>query len=268
MIAVISVLHRSAPAFARLRASLDAHLPDARVIAVDTAEDDGGAALADTVVERRDNPGFGAANNAGLEAVTEPVTVLLNPDTELADDGLRRLIGLAGRHEALFVPKLVRPDGTQERSVHPVPGTLVSLLPAVLPLRAPFFEPWGARAPRRVGWAVGAAVVARTDVLRRILFDPRIHLFYEDMDLCLRARAQGVPTVYFPAVSVAHAGGHSHAEPHGLMARRRRDVVWRNRGFAAAAIDEVAQTVTFATRALGGRDRERARAQLRAQRGR
>ncbi len=265
MTAVITVLHRSAGEFAVLRASLRRQLPETRVIAVQTAEE-ASVIDCDVLVDRRDNPGFGAANIAGLEHVTEPVTILLNPDTELRDAGLRALVDLAAAHDALFVPRLVRPDGTQERSAHPLPGTPGSLIPALLPVRHPRVEPWRSSRARTVGWAVAAAVVARTETLRRLgPFDPRIHLFYEDMDLGLRARAAGVPTVFVPDVTVVHSGGHSHDDPHALMAQRRREVVRRHRGPAAAAIDETAQRLTFATRSVLGRDRARARSQLRAQ---
>lgn len=263
MIAVVTVLHRSSREFAVLRASLRRHLPEARVIAVETAPEDE-VVDADVIVERHDNPGFGAANNAGLKHVAEPVTILLNPDTELLDDGVRALTRLP--QDALFAPRLVGVDGSQERSAHPLPGTPGSLLPALLPLHGLRVEPWRSSRPRTVGWAVAACLVARTDTLRRLgPFDPRIHLFYEDMDLGLRARAAGVPTVFVPGVTVRHTGGHSHDDPHALMARRRREVVRRHRGDAAAALDEAAQRLTFATRALAGRDRARARAQLRAQ---
>ena len=58
------------------------------------------------------------------------------------------------------------------------------------------------------------------------------------MDLCLRARAAGVPTVLDPSVRVRHLGGHAtgrayDGEPHELLARRRREVVTADRGRAA-----------------------------------
>ena len=43
------------------------------------------------VIVRRDNPGFGAANNLALERVTQPVTVLVNPDVIVHGDALERL---------------------------------------------------------------------------------------------------------------------------------------------------------------------------------
>ena len=59
------------------------------------------------------------------------------------------------------------------------------------------------------------------------------------MDLCLRARAAGIPTVLDPAVRVRHVGGHAtrpvyDGEPHELLARRRREVVGANRGARGA----------------------------------
>ena len=81
-------------------------------------------------------------------------------------------------------------------------------------------------------------------------------MFYEDMDLCLRARAAGIPTVFEPAVRIRHLGGHStrpvyDGDPHDLLAQRRREVVGANRGSAALALDDLAQALTFGTRAAG-----------------
>ena len=93
------------------------------------------------------------------------------------------------------------------------------------------------------------------------------------MDLCLRARAAGFPTVLDPSVRVRHLGGHATrrayaGEPHELLARRRREVVAANRGRAAAALDDLAQALTFATRAAGApRARSRAGPRARAARG-
>ncbi len=45
--------------------------------------------------------------------------------------------------------------------------------------------------PRTVGWAIAACLAAPTHLIR---FDERLHLFAEDMDLCLQARARGLRT--------------------------------------------------------------------------
>ena len=265
------VLHGSRTELAALLPTL----PEAQLVAVDTGADDGGAELARrhgaTVLERRDNPGFGAACNDALEHVTEAVTVLLNPDTEDRGRALERLAARA-TERGLHAPRLLNSDGTVQRSAHPLPGTVGALLPALIhpPLlpRALLerVEPYRAEVPRTVGWAIAACLAARTETLRELgPFDPFIHLFGEDMDLCLRARERGIPTVLHPDLAIRHTGRHSiREEPFEALARNRRDVVERRRGRRARALDDAAQALTFATRALVKRPNDRERAQLRA----
>lgn len=264
--AAIVVLHRSREHFAALLAS---DFAPGELVVVDTGPDDGGEALARahgaTTLVRRDNPGFGAANNLALRRVTKPVTVLVNPDVVVRGDALERLVARV-RPGELHAPRLLNPDGSVQRSAHPLPGTLGAFLPALIhpPLLPAALrhraEPYRASASRTVGWAIGACLAARTDTLRALgPFDERIHLYAEDMDLCLRAGR----TIYHPDIALTHTGAHSTgAERFEELARRRREVVARNRGRAALRRDDAAQLLTFATRALIKRPNDRERAQL------
>ncbi len=282
-VSVVTVLHDSAAVLPGLLASLGRHLPGAQVVAVDAASRDDGAAIARAggaeVAALGANPGFGAANNAGVERALHATTILLNPDCELLDDSLARLAARAAEGpERLWVPRLLEADGATQRSAHPLPGTLGAMLPALVhpPLLPRALrervEPFRSERPRPVGWAIAACVVARTATLRRLgPFDPAQFLFFEDMDLCLRARAADVPTVLDPGARVRHLGGHStraayRVEPHDLLAARRRAVIEANLGPRAGALDDAAQALTFATRGLAraaaGREAGRERAQL------
>jgi N-acetylglucosaminyl-diphospho-decaprenol L-rhamnosyltransferase len=271
---IVTVLHDSAAELAALLPSIREHLPpDVQVVAVDSGSSDDGPALARAagaeVIVLEGNPGFGAASNAGVAAARHDVTVLLNPDCELSDAGLAELAALAAASDALLVPRLVEGDGRLQRSAHPLPGGPMTLVRALLPTRA-LPQPHRARRPRRVGWAIAACLAARTALLRRLgPFDPDAFLFYEDMDLCLRAHAAGVPTVLRPEVVVRHLGGHSTAREFGgeafdLQARRRREVVGARLGPRALLVDDGAQALTFGLRAAVGRERGRNVAALRA----
>jgi GT2 family glycosyltransferase len=282
--AVVTVIHNSEIELRGLLDSVARRLdPRPRVIVVDGGSSDGGARLAREwgaeVLELSANPGFGAANNAGLDQVREPVTALVNPDVELLDDGLARLAELAASHEALKVPRLLNSDGSVQDSAHPLPGTWEAFLPALVPrplLPGPLrrrYEPWRSDAARPVGWAIAACLAARTDLLRRLgPFDPEAFLFYEDMELCLRARDLGVPTILRPDIRLRHLGATSTERALGLQAlqlhaRRRREVVAR-RGRLALAIDDASEAATFGLRAaarrLAGRGGELERARLSA----
>jgi N-acetylglucosaminyl-diphospho-decaprenol L-rhamnosyltransferase len=271
---IVTVLHDSAPELAQLLRSVRDQLPDdTQLVAVDSGSCDNGPALATAagaeVIVLDGNPGFGAASNAGVARARHDVTVLLNPDCELRDAGLAALAARAAGFEALLVPRLIEADGALQRSAHPLPGRPSALVRAVLPTRA-LPQPHRARRPRPVGWAIAACLAAPTALLRRLgPFDPEAFLFYEDMDLCLRAHAAGVPTILHPEVVVRHLGGRSTARAFGgeafeLQARRRREVVGARLGPRALRIDDGAQALTFGLRAAVGRERGRNLAALRA----
>jgi N-acetylglucosaminyl-diphospho-decaprenol L-rhamnosyltransferase len=142
-----------------------------------------------------------------------------------------------------------------------------------VPLR-PLLDPWRSQRSRRVGWAVAACLVARTETLRRLgPFDERIFMFGEDMDLGLRAADAGVETVFRPDARVVHEDAHSTAvafggEPFEMLARQRRAVIGERRGEEAARRDDVVWLLTYLNRivlkTLTRRPTARERAQLAA----
>lgn len=266
-LAVVTVIHDSARELERLLASIDTFFhPLPHVVVVDNGSRDDGAELARRfgaeLVSMDGNPGFGAGCNAGLERVSAPVTALLNPDIELLDAGLLTLVAEARERDALFVPRLLNADGSTQDSAHPRPGTFEALVPAALPrpLLPPRlrrrYEPWRSAESREVGWAIAACIVARTALLRSLgPFDPRAFMFYEDLELCLRAADAGAPTLLRPQVALRHLGGTTvrRALAGGALelgARRRREVMGA-RGRLPLALDDAAQALTFGSRALG-----------------
>jgi N-acetylglucosaminyl-diphospho-decaprenol L-rhamnosyltransferase len=285
-VGIVCVLHDSADDLRRLLRSLEPAPERPQLVVVDAGSADDGPEIARLwgaeVLEAGD-VGFGAANNLGVARVRSSVTLLLNPDIVVPEYAVvDRLARHARREDALHVPRLLNPDGSVQRSAHPLPGRVDALLPAVVHPRAlprslrHRADPWrdDGAAQRPVGWAIAAAVAARTATLRRLgPFDPAQFLFFEDLDLCLRARAAGVPTLLHADLALEHRGGHSTGpayggEPHELLARRRREVVRANLGGRALALDDAAQALTFATRAAARaalrRPAGRERAQLRA----
>ena len=284
--AIVTVLHDSERELALLLDSAERlPQPRPRLIVVDSGSSDGGPELAARhgaeVVELGSNRGFGTACNAGIELVREEVTALVNPDVELLDGGLARLARDAARGGRLLAPRLLNADGSVQDSAHPLPGRLDGLIPALLPRRVvPVrYEPWRSDVPRTVGWAVAACVLARTDELRALgPFDPDAFLFYEDMELCLRARRAGIETVLRPDVSVRHLGGASTSRALTpdrdleLRARRRRQVV-APEGRMRLLLDDLWEGLTYGSRGAvkaltgGGQlERRRLRALLRARR--
>ncbi len=269
-IAIVTVTHDSARYLEALLRSVQRHLPAARVLVVDCASRDESVAVARssqlaTVVALGENVGFGRACNRGVLEVQAPVTALVNPDVELLDDSLAELAAEAlrdARPERLLAPLVISPDGARQDTVHARPGSPAQLLHAIVPgaalpsRAAAVLEPWRATAPRPVGWAVGCALVARTDTLRRLgPFDAQLFLYGEDLDLGLRAREAGIQTWFWPAARVLHHRAHSTSvafggEPFDRRADARRQVIARRLGRRRAVVDDCLQALTFTSRGL------------------
>jgi GT2 family glycosyltransferase/glycosyltransferase involved in cell wall biosynthesis len=285
---LVTVSHNSERELEALLRSVERRLPGVELIVVDTASEDSSLQVVRAhpwakLVVLDENVGFGRACNVGVAEVSAPVTVLLNPDVELLDDSLALLAAellAPDRPQRILAPLVLQPDGGREDSVHPVPSSAADLLcalvsPPLLPrsLAAPL-APWRATRPRRVGWAVGCALAARTETLRRLgPFDETIFMYGEDLELGLRAAEHGVETWFWPRARVLHHRAHSSrrefgGEPFDLLASARRDVVARRMGAARATLDAAAQATTFASRIavkrLLGRPVEREQRQLSA----
>lgn len=267
-ITVVTVTRNSAADLPLLLDSVARHLPGAEVVVVDCASGDGTVELAKgrggvTVVELSENVGFGRACNIGVKRVRTPVAALLNPDVELLDGSLRGLAGQLLRDAGparIVAPRVLNGDGTLQDTVHPLPGSPPDLIrslvpPAAVPGRAGVaLAPWRSAAPRRVGWAVGCALVARTGTLRQLgPFDESLFMYGEDLELGMRAQRAGVETWLWPAAVVVHRRAHSTerefgGEPFERLARARHEAVRRGRGDAWARLDDGTQLVTFAAR--------------------
>lgn len=267
-LALVTVTHNSERELEALLRSAEQHLPGLRVVVVDCDSQDRSVEVARSrdwvrTVPLDENVGFGRACNRGIAEVRESVTVLVNPDVELLDDSLLRLAAEAlrtDRPERLLAPLVLSPDGSRQDTVHPAPGSPADLLRALIPpvivpgQAGAMLAPWKARAPRRVGWAVGCAVAARTDTLRRLgPFDEGIFIYGEDLELGLRAAQVGVETWFWPQVRVLHHRAHSTepvfgGEPFELLASARHDVVARRLGARHARLDDAAQALTFTSR--------------------
>ena len=278
-LALVTVIHNSAPDLSRLLSSVSRHLPEAEVVVVDSGSSDAGPAVASlwpgraTVVTLGSNAGFGAGCVAGIAAVARPVTALINPDVELIDDSLAALsaeLAETGSPDRLLTPVLLHKDGRRQDAVHPRPGTPAELIRALMPASvmppplAEFAEPHRLNEPHQVGWAVAACLLGRTETLRKLgPFDAAVHLYAEDLDLCLRAADRGIETWYRPDARVIHREAHSSqqvfgGEPSQLLAERRRAVIGARLGSKTLQRDDRIQLATHLNRkvlkALTGRD--------------
>lgn len=181
-------------------------------------------------MSQADNRGFGAGHNVALAQLTSDQHLILNPDVELAPDAL--LIGitaLSQRDEAaLLCPSATGADGEPAYLCKRYPSLTALLLRGFAPARV---QAWFAglldqyeyremcqrSEPSDVEIASGCFMLLKTSALRAVQgFDERYFLYFEDFDLSLRLREEGVGSLlYWPDMRIVHHGGH--AARKGLM---------------------------------------------------
>jgi GT2 family glycosyltransferase len=157
------------------------------------------------------NRGFARAVNEGCRRARGQWLLLLNPDVRVPEEFLDRVLEAAERLAAadprvgIVGFQLRHADGTRQGSAGPFP-TLTNVLAGLLRPRARRrCQP--VRGPRRqpAAWVTGCCLLVRRDCWEALGgFDEDFFLYYEDVDLCRRARAGGWSVWYEPAVRVTH----------------------------------------------------------------
>ena len=182
------------------------------------------------LIRNKENVGFARAHNKGIAASTGDIIVLINPDTVVERDffdGLERFLG-ENPKVGIAGPRILDSEGelqlSARREISALSGFLgrTSLLTRLFPksslVKSQFPAVTEESHPSSVDWVSGACMVVRRDVLRRIgPLDERFFMYFEDADLCRRARSAGWLVYYLPHVEIVHqTGASSRSKPRAV----------------------------------------------------
>ncbi|WP_280157195.1 glycosyltransferase family 2 protein [Wenxinia saemankumensis] len=212
------------------------------------------------VIQSGRNGGFGAGNNAGIRAglpggAVPDLVYILNSDAFPAPDAIRALAeDLAAHPRAGLAGSLIHgEDGATHLTTFRFPsiasefeegarfGPVSRLLAA---RRVPLDTPGRAC---EVDWLAGASLMIRRAVLEEVGgFDETFFLYFEETELCLRARRAGWTTRFVPGSRVAHIGSVSTgmkdwARVPEYWFDSRRHYFRKSHGAAFAAAADVAR---------------------------
>lgn len=231
----------------------------AKIVIVDNASDDDTldivrqAAPESEILRNRIGAGYGNGASQGLAVVETEFALLTNPDAVVDDAALARLVDAADAYPdgGLFGPTVIGADHKVELS-HDVGlfdrrgyGDRDNELPPNGPCCAEFLS--------------GAVTLLRMSSYAQVgPFDPRLFLYYEDDDFCMRLRATGSSLIQVPDAVVSHIGGgsvrpsaHYYWEKYWHMAWSRLYIEEKYRGRAARRRTANANLLRFAAKALG-----------------
>jgi len=161
-----------------------------------------------TLLRWRKNRGFARAVNEACRLSRGDWFLLLNPDTTVGPDFLPHLVATLDAWPAragIVGYGLTNPDGSRQLSTGRFPDLAGSLARLVLPRsRRKYTAPPTDRVSE-VDWVTGCCLLIRRDCFTDLGgLDTRFFLYYEDVDLCRRARSQGWSVWFDPRAEVTH----------------------------------------------------------------
>lgn len=210
------------------------------VIVVDNNSEDGTVELIKKskfkIIQNDSNRGFGAANNQGIKIAKGKYVLLLNPDTELREDSISKMINWMDANPEVGISscKLINMDG----SIQPTGGffpnigrvfmwsTFLDDLPIVGGIFGSYHPKSGFyKTERSLDWVTGAFFLMRRELISDIRgFDEDYFLYVEEVDFCFRAKKslpagrQAWGISYVPITSVKHEKGAS-GTTEGMVTR-------------------------------------------------
>jgi N-acetylglucosaminyl-diphospho-decaprenol L-rhamnosyltransferase len=173
------------------------------------------------LITNQQNMGFAAANNQAYKHFTGSYIILLNPDACVKPGAIDQAVDFMENHPDVGIcgGRLVNANGHLEPSARRFPNSLFKFL-IISGLSDKFstskffsgadYKYFDHQTPLEVDWVPGTFSLIRRAMLEEIgFFDERFYLYYEETDLCLRARRAGWKIYFFPGAEVIHVGGAS-----------------------------------------------------------
>jgi GT2 family glycosyltransferase len=193
---------------------------------VDNASTDGSLELLDgdladlplKIIRNNKNRGFAAACNQGAWGSRANFLLFLNPDTRLSTGCLERPVSFftaIGSEEVGIVGvQLVNGSGNIARNCARRPRAAAMIgqslgFDRIFPAHFPphFLQEWNHDTTRIVDQVMGAFMMIRRPLFETLSgFDERFFVYFEDLDLALRARALGWTSVYLATAQAFHRG--------------------------------------------------------------
>jgi N-acetylglucosaminyl-diphospho-decaprenol L-rhamnosyltransferase len=213
-----------------------------------------------TLVQAPKNGGFAYGNNLGIEnacsAGVPSYIFLLNPDTEVRPGAVAALVRFLESHREAGIagPSFETGEGEDWNIAFRFPTLLGEVEQGLsLGIASRLLRRWAVVRPmdercERVDWVSGSSMMIRPELFAAIGgMDENYFLFFEETDLCRRARRAGFSTWYVPESRVMHIGGASTSvssriprrlPPYWFESRRRYFVL--SYGIARAVLIDLA----------------------------
>lgn len=196
-------------------------MEEGKIIVVDNASQDDSMRLLEEryggeerleLIRLDDNYGFSYANNVGIDRARRQgadYVLLLNNDTEIMPDMLRRLWECAKRHPGSMIAPKIYYSSDRER-IWSAGGSFSKVIKKAKHVGLNETDRGQYDLERETGFATGCCLWIPMSVIERAgTLDERFFLYYEDTEYSFRLQKQGIAIWYCPQAVMYHKVGAS-----------------------------------------------------------
>lgn len=164
-----------------------------------------------TFIGNDKNEGYGKANNQGIRVAQADYVILLNNDTVVKKNALKKLYDFAKKKKdaGVVAPRLLNADGSIQASCFYFP-TIVNAIREYWLGEEGLFEKYAPKGKKTVtvDAVVGAAFLMTPEALERVgMLDEKYFAYFEDIDYCREVWRNNLKVYYYPKVEIIHYHG-------------------------------------------------------------
>ncbi len=179
-----------------------------------------------------ENLGFAKGNNLAIKKFRGRYVLLLNPDTEILDNALGKMVKFMDAQEECGIAgcKLLNADLSLQPSVRAFPDfasqifillKIHHLFPHSKTMYKYLVQDFDYGKTQETDQVMGAFMMIRREVINRIgVLDENFWIWFEEVDFCKRAKEAGFKIFYTPEAKIIHHFGQSFKQAMGVKKQK------------------------------------------------
>lgn len=148
------------------------------------------------------NGGYAYGCNLGAASASGDILMILNPDTLVKEEAVEKLLNRAKSHPeySIISCRQLGENGKERRAAGKFPGMNKHGINERKPVDSVSFP----------DWVSGSLMLMKKEAYHNLKgFDESFWMYYEDVDLCLRARIAGGEIAFYNDITIEHEHGGS-----------------------------------------------------------
>lgn len=181
------------------------------------------------------NIGFGRANNEGFKIARGKYILCLNPDTLLVNNAIKIMADFLDRNSKVGIcggnlyDKSMKPTHSFKRFYPSILWEIDTLsfhkLEKFIYRNNATFN--HSKLPMEVAYITGADLMIRKDLLNKIGgYNSSFFMFFEETDLCLKAKKEGFKIMNIPEAKIQHLEGQSYKNEKDIIIKEKSVRLW------------------------------------------